>query len=343
MLIDIGLNKLQGRNFTTSTIDFRRIISQPKVAYCHFQNLVSEDRYSTICNFRDYVRGFVVVGVSFSFKELRLELLQSALFQLVECFWHGADWLQSKTKKHMLTGTLQVETNLHQILFSVAKGWFVFIVLLLHSVFYKAFRYKMNKEFSFYEFSGIIAPSVIFLFFFDLMLKKTQSFSLFDFSNLGESIVFIVIAYGVGHVLQSFGYYLEKPVWWLLNGRPTDWLLKKPRLWQKLFEEGEAKQIIEKLQKEFGESDEKNYGRLAYTKIYVERKSDRIEIFNGNYSLFRGLAVCFLLLMITALYLKFGQWHLFPLFLFCLSIIRMVHFGKCYATEVYRTFFMLKS
>jgi hypothetical protein len=49
--------------------------------------------------------------------------------------------------------------------------------------------YDMNKEVSFYEFAGIIAPSVIFLFFLDFMLKKTETFSLFNFSNLGESIV----------------------------------------------------------------------------------------------------------------------------------------------------------
>lgn len=225
--------------------------------------------------------------------------------------------------------------------FAVAKGQVVFIVLLLHSELYKLLRHKMNKEFSFYEFAGIIAPSVIFLFFLDLMLKKTQTFSLFDFSNLGESIVFIVIAYGVGHVLQSFGYYLEKPVWWLFNGRPTDWLLKKPRLWQKLFEEGEAKQILGKLEKEFGESGERDYGRLALTKIFVDGKAERIEIFNGNYSLFRGLVICFLLLMIVAVCLEFGRWFLLPLTLLFLSIIRMIHFGKCYAREVYRTYLIL--
>lgn len=198
----------------------------------------------------------------------------------------------------------------------------------------------MNKEFSFYEFAGIIAPSVIFLFFLDLMLKKAQTFTLFDFSNLGESIVFIVIAYGVGHVLQSFGYYIEKLIWWILNGKPTDWLLKKPRLCQKLLENDETKQILGKLEKEFG-TGEKNYGRLAFTKVYVEGKADRIEIFNGNFSLFRGLVICFLFLMIVAVCLNFGRWFLLPLILLFLSAIHMVHFGKCYAREVYRTFFVL--
>lgn len=201
----------------------------------------------------------------------------------------------------------------------------------------------MNRDFSFYEFTGIIAPSVIFLFFLDFMLKKAQAFSLFDFSNLGESIVFVVIAYGIGHILQSVGYYFEKLIWWLLNGRPTHWITKKPRFSQKLFEEGEAKLILGKLEKDFGDSSEKDYGRLAFTKVYVDGKADRIEIFNGNFSLFRGLVVCFLFLMIVTLYLNFGRWFLLPLILVILSAIRMIHFGKCYAREVYRTFFILKN
>ncbi len=98
MLVDVGLYKLQGRKFSISAVNFRRIVSQPKVAHCYFQHLVGVDRYLTICNFRDKVRGIIFIGISFSFKELRLELLQGTLFQLVECFWHGVDWLQNKMK-----------------------------------------------------------------------------------------------------------------------------------------------------------------------------------------------------------------------------------------------------
>ncbi|MBL7794543.1 MAG: hypothetical protein JNK77_19575 [Saprospiraceae bacterium] len=198
----------------------------------------------------------------------------------------------------------------------------------------------MNKEFSFYEFAGIIAPSVIFLFFLDFMLKKTGAIFLFDFSNFGESLVFIVIAYGVGHVLQSFGYYIEKFIWLIFNGRPTEWLLKKPRFGQKLFEDGETKKVLGKLEKEFG-TGEKDYGRLAFTKVHVDGKADRVEIFNGNFSLFRGLVICFLLLMIVAVHLNLGRWYLLPLFLLSLSVIRMIHFGKCYAREVYRIFILM--
>ncbi|WP_421795381.1 hypothetical protein [Haliscomenobacter sp.] len=201
----------------------------------------------------------------------------------------------------------------------------------------------MNRSFSFYEFAGIIAPSVIFLFFLNLVIDKAKDFSLFDFSKIGESVIFIVIAYGVGHIIQSFGNYAEKPVWWLLNGMPTEWITKQPRLWQNLFKDKEKQLILEKLQKDFGDSNALDYGRLAFTKVHVEGKTDRIETFNGNYSLFRGLLICFLFLMIITIYLGYYDWFWLLLLLVIMSTLRMIHFGKCYAREVYRTYFFLKN
>lgn len=197
----------------------------------------------------------------------------------------------------------------------------------------------MNKEFSFYEFTGLITPSVILLFSIDILLKKVCSISIFDFSNLGESLVFIVIAYGFGHIIQSFGYFFEKFIWWLLKGRPTQWLKSDGRFKQTIVSQTEAQKILSKLQSEFG--DKRDYGSITYTKVYGSDKSGRIDIFNGNFSLFRGLSICFIALLITTICLHLGWWFLVPLSFLVVSTVRMIHFGKCYARELYRTYFML--
>jgi len=199
----------------------------------------------------------------------------------------------------------------------------------------------MNKNFSFYEFTGIITPSVILLYFLDLLLKKCYSEPLFDFSKLGESVVFFIIAYGLGQVLHSIGNLLENAIWLVFNGKPTNWLTKAPRFSLKLFDAGETKKIIDKLHQEFGKVEGKDYGMLAYSKVYSQGKSERIDIFNGNYSMFRGLSVSFMILAIGMLWLCLGWWAFWPFVFSIMALSRMIRFGKYYAKEVFRMYMML--
>ena len=196
----------------------------------------------------------------------------------------------------------------------------------------------MKKEFSFYEFVGILVPSVTLLFFTNTIMQFALRVPLFDFSKLGDSVVFIIISYGVGHILHSLGNLLETVLWKLFNGIPTQWLTKKPNFGQTLFDESETEKIKAKVFLKFGEVKEKDYGKLVYTWLFNKNLTARVDIFNGNYSLFRGLSTCFLIL--TALAAQFTGWQVatIPLSLAFLSFFRMIQFGKYYAREVYRVF-----
>lgn len=200
----------------------------------------------------------------------------------------------------------------------------------------------MKKEFSFYEFAGILTPSVILLYFFNLILFQTYGTVLFEFSEIGESIVFLIIAYGLGQVLHSIGNIFESVIWWFFNGKPTQWLTKKPRFKQNLFDEHDTNEILSKLYKEFGEAEGKDYGRLAFTKIFTAEKTGRIDVFNGNYSLFRALSVCFLLLSLAMIWMCYDWWTLLPILFFLMSVSRMIRFAKYYAREVFRTYLTLQ-
>lgn len=196
----------------------------------------------------------------------------------------------------------------------------------------------MKKEFSLYEFAGILVPSVTVLFFLNYLLAKEYNIALFDLTKIGESLVFIIISYGLGHVMHSLGNIYEKVVWFLFNGMPTNWITKKPRFWQKLFDDDDLINIKQKLYTKFGEVESKDYGRNTYSVLFQKQLTGRIDIFNANYSLFRALTVGFLTLLISALIMKQYGFCLVAGIIYLLSHLRMVRFAKLYAREIYRQF-----
>lgn len=198
----------------------------------------------------------------------------------------------------------------------------------------------MKKEFSFYEFVGILVPSAILLYATQLIFEFTHQNQIIDFSKFGETVIFIIICYGVGHILQSLGNIFENILWFIYGGMPTKWLTNKNRFGKTLFENPLNQKIEEKVKQKFGDGI-KDYGRLTYNLIFQKEKSARIDIFNGNYSLFRGLAISFLLITIMCGYYFDWKITLLVTIPFILSVMRMIRFAKYYASETFRTFYNL--
>lgn len=198
----------------------------------------------------------------------------------------------------------------------------------------------MKKEFSFYEFVALIVPSCVLLFGGYLLLKFYKQFEIIDFSKLGETIIFIIVCYGVGHLIQSLGNLFEKLIWFVYGGMPTMWLSKPNRFKKTLFEQQLNQDILQKVQSKFG-NKYNDYGRLTYNLIFQAEKTGRIDIFNGNYSLFRGLSVSFILLAGMVCYYSNWQYSLLSFIPFVLLTRRMIRFGKYYATEIFLTFYNL--
>lgn len=198
----------------------------------------------------------------------------------------------------------------------------------------------MKKDFSFYEFVGIIVPSTILLYSTQLIIEFVYQKQIVDFAKIGETAIFVVVCYGVGHILQSLGNIFESILWFIYGGMPSKWLISKNRFGNNLFDNPLNDKIIEKVKLQFGDGIS-DYGRLTYNLIFLKEKTARIDIFNGNYSLFRGLSVCFLLITIICSF--FFNWQTITLasIPFFLSLMRMIRFAKYYATETFRTFYNL--
>jgi len=200
----------------------------------------------------------------------------------------------------------------------------------------------MKKEFSFYEFVGILVPGVIFLYSLHLIIEVAVQKQIIDFDKIGESIIFIIICYGLGHILQAAGNIFELIIWFIYGGVPTQWLSNKNRFGNNLFDEKFNKTVVNKITVTFGENI-KDYGKLCYNLLFDKEKTKRIDIFNSNYSLFRGLTVTFLLLIPICIYYFNFKIALIPIILFFISTIRMIRFAKYYATEIFRTFYNQKN
>lgn len=106
---------------------------------------------------------------------------------------------------------------------------------------------------------------------------------------------------------------------------------------RKLLHKSDEERIAQKLYGQFGEAD-KDYGRLVYNVLYQKGKTGRIDIFNGNYSLLRGLTISFLLLAALCWFFLGLKLALVAFGLAVLSLFRMVIFAKLYAVEVFITY-----
>jgi hypothetical protein len=138
----------------------------------------------------------------------------------------------------------------------------------------------MKKEFSFYEFVGILVPGVTLLFFSEIIIELGYNKTIIDFSKFGESIVFLIIAYGVGHILQAVGNIFEILFWKIFGSMPLQWLTKKNRFVIKLFDLEQTEKIKTKIFQQFGEKSSKDYGRDVYNWLSLKEKvtNKRMEI-----------------------------------------------------------------
>ncbi|NUO01766.1 MAG: hypothetical protein HUU01_14265 [Saprospiraceae bacterium] len=196
----------------------------------------------------------------------------------------------------------------------------------------------MKKEFTFYEFAGLLVPGVVFIFFGNYMLKEHSPKGLFDFSNIGDSAISLIIAYAAGHLLLGVGNFFEKALWYFYGGMPTQWLTKPKSEKLLLFSPEDNQKVLDKIHSVFSQVDGKDYGRIIYNVLFLKKLTERIDIFNTNYSFFKGLTVSILLLSGVAFYAYGYKGFILVALIGLISLFRMIHFARLYAKELYLTF-----
>lgn len=203
------------------------------------------------------------------------------------------------------------------------------------------------KNLSFYEQCGIVIPGVVLLVVLVALKPDLLPFFNKDGLSVGGLGLFLILAYGVGHAVAALGNVIESVFWKPFGGMPSDW---PTRTDARILTDGQRDRLAEIAAERLGISSASPAGmplrewRGVFRQIYrhvLDSNSSRIEVFNGNYGVNRGLAAASL--CATALVVVCAPAHTPVLVGASLAfasvyLFRMYRFGVHFAREVFICF-----
>jgi hypothetical protein len=202
----------------------------------------------------------------------------------------------------------------------------------------------MKKDFSFYEFTGVIVPGSTLLLGMAVISDPLRQFIASDKFGAGQLGLFVVASYIIGHLVQGIGNLLENG-WWAFRGMPSTWIRRQK---VPFLNDQQLKRLREVLTTLLGHDPgeltkldvraSRNITGQLYARLEKEGRVARIEIFNGNYGLFRGIAASLLVVTVVTIG-KHGFWSqptLITSGILVVALLRMNRFGVHYASELYR-------
>jgi len=208
-------------------------------------------------------------------------------------------------------------------------------------------RIEVNKI-TFYEQVGIVIPGAALMFGLVLYSPVLQSVLTKDGVTVGELGIFFLLSYAAGQLIAAVGNAGETLFWRMLGGKPSDWvtrpeseLLSAPQI--DLLESKVSKRLNVKIERIHG-LDRKVWSpisRQIYADVAKNGKPDRIDTFNGNYGLNRGLAGASFILACVSAALNHWSIALGLLMLSAVYVYRAYRFAIYYARELYLQFLVL--
>lgn len=201
------------------------------------------------------------------------------------------------------------------------------------------------RQFDFYEFAGVLVPGAVVLTGVALCFPAIRDTVFRADISVGEAALSLIVAYGAGHLVQAAGNGLEKLWWALWGGMPSDWprsrrhALLAPDQGSQL-EAAVREKVLLRLERgltQLSACDWSAVVRQIYATVLRAGAAQRVDIFNGNYGLNRGLAAA--LLAILAILLTthgFAPWQAELLLVLgvVVAVYRMHRFGVHYAREL---------
>jgi hypothetical protein len=208
------------------------------------------------------------------------------------------------------------------------------------------------KEFDFYQTVGVVAPGVLVVTGGVVLFFPDQRQALMSVANvsLGSLGLGLILAYVVGQLLQAVGNSIEVAWWSLWRGMPTDWIRTGKH---DLVAKAQRDQIQQRAQAMLNDPSfdlsavgKKHWyavTRQIYASISAGTRASRVDIFNGNYGLCRGIAAGLLVLLLAAAIVDWQAWKLEIALgiLFATAIYRMHRFGVHYGRELFVQFLVL--
>lgn len=197
------------------------------------------------------------------------------------------------------------------------------------------------RKLDFYEFTGIFLPGALFLLGLSFEYRSVKEVLMTP--GFLPAAGFVVLSYAAGHIIQVVGNIWEEAWWRVRGGMPTDWLLTK----KECYSDRWRRTVL----REFGGDQEpsrkewKDIVREIYGNLRSAGRTERIDIFNGNYGMFRGFCAATLSVMMVTFF--WGLPSPKHIFVYCVilgsSTYRMDRFGRKYAKEMFAQYTSLLS
>ncbi len=158
---------------------------------------------------------------------------------------------------------------------------------------------ETSKAFDAYEVIGVITPGTVVGLLLALEWPELRALLGDDGLSLGDFGLFMVMAFVLGHLVQTLGNLIEEAIARTI-GMPTSWV-RNPK--QGLITPSQRAALITKIEALEGQPvDATKTSRThwrsmvmrGYAKVRAAGKSARIDAFNRTYGLFRGLSAAFL-------------------------------------------------
>ena len=209
------------------------------------------------------------------------------------------------------------------------------------------------RSFDFYEFAGVVAPGAVALLGITLVHPELLHARV----NLGDITVggfgvFAILAYVAGHLVQGLGNAIEWAWWRLWGGLPTDWVRTSRH---QLLAMAQVRTLEAQLGPKLGLLDPPEISSLdarawfgitrqIYAAVQGAGRANRVDVFNGNYGLFRGVAAALVVVVGLELIAHRTQNRIalvIGLVTIGLALYRMHRFGRHYGQEVFMQFLQL--
>jgi hypothetical protein len=198
----------------------------------------------------------------------------------------------------------------------------------------------MNRTFDFYEYAGFIIPGAVLTLGLLLFFPEGRALFTKDGVTFGELGLFVIVAYAAGQLIQTIGNYIEW-FWW----KPWGGMPGKRVLAGHYLSAEQRKRLTEALKKDpkiardILSCDKAEYPAIVreiYAVVSTASKASRVDTFNGNYGLLRGLAAAFFTLFVVAIVLAKGAYVIGALVLLLLLALQRMHrFAVHYSIELF--------
>ncbi len=207
------------------------------------------------------------------------------------------------------------------------------------------------RKFDFYEFTGILTPGVLLLAGLMYLWPGIVAHENLGSISVGGLGIFTLLAYVAGHLVQAVGNWIETAWWKAAGGMPTDWIRSGKG---KLLAAAQLASVKSNLQVRLGLSLANDLSQISpgewigitrqiYAAVAGAKRSARVDTFNGNYGLHRGLLAAATVLLGASFFSSTATFATTVL-TFVVAVVaatRMHLFGKHYARELFVQFLQI--